>query len=367
MQFKTSAAFSAVLVFVSMMFANMAFAQPAPPTTPKPTCEADPKVANNAIDLMWADQYCRDKVTGGTGGTKPVPPTGQWSIVCGPNTVQNGILDCACDPLKVEEAKAADDELVKLDLIDSTRLVKVIACVPTAIKAKIDQEVIDTSKFATKEDLDKLRAEWEKWKTEHVVTPTLLGGDNWEEITHEIELLKKRKTSDMDLYVGLTAGVGTRNDVMGAFGLTGGVDGWIGKRFALGIQASVGLEIEPADSDQVSPWLYVQGSVLGHFSLDENRHFVLGVGPSFRQTIRPAASGNGIPGNFFGGSYGGRLELRIQPAQVPIGIIPFLELGGGPVAGWVDGKKFEGTMFQGVFGVDLVAIGGIIFNKEASK
>ena len=282
------------------------------------------------------------------------------------NASQSDYLDMVRSYAAHHKLKIADDKLERLDYIDSGHLVKVTACVPTAIKQKVKQQIIDESKFMTKEGDGKvINARLDALENKGEVTPEGVGYNFFVEtlrpLTGDVE---KLKVNNLQLSGGLTGALGTRNGVMGDVGLVGEVTGWFARRFGLGIQASVGLAFEPADSDQVSPWLFVQGSLLATFGLDLDRHFVLEVGPSFRQTIRPSAEGDGVTGNFFGGSYGGRVDLSIQPGTAPLAIVPFLELGGGPVAGWSDGRKFEGPMFQAFVGLDLKLVGGFLIGDS---
>lgn len=368
MRKQTLAAFvAAVLSLFTMVVPVAAFAQPQPQPPPadpdKPSCGKDPAKADAAIDLMWNDPACRDIGK----GNKPTPvPQGQWKVSCGANAIPGPEFgSCICDPAKEKEAAEADDKLEKLDYIDSGHLIKVTACLPTAIKKEVKQQIIDMSNVATKDDIKVINARLDALEARGEVTPEGVGIDYFISTVRSVKGdIEKLQVNNLQLSGGLTGAIGTRNNVMGDVGLTGEVTGWFARRFGLGIQASVGLAFEPADSDQVSPWLFVQGSLLATFGLDYDRHFVLEVGPSFRQTIRPSAEGDGVTGNFFGGSYGGRVDLSIQPGTAPLAIVPFLELGGGPVAGWSDGRKFEGPMFQAFVGLDLKLVGGFLIGDS---
>lgn len=363
---KTLAAVVAGNIALCTVTAGSAFAQPQPQPPPAGTPQTlEQCQAENTI--MKADPHCAGLLPGGISTPTPVVPSKPWNVSCGANTIPGPEFgSCICNPAKEKEAAEADDKLERLDYIDSGHLIKVTACVPTAIKQKVKQQIIDESKFMTKEGDGKvINARLDALENKGEVTPEGVGYNFFVEtlrpLTGDVE---KLKVNNLQLSGGLTGALGTRNGVMGDVGLVGEVTGWFARRFGLGIQASVGLAFEPADSDQVSPWLFVQGSLLATFGLDLDRHFVLEVGPSFRQTIRPSAEGDGVTGNFFGGSYGGRVDLSIQPGTAPLAIVPFLELGGGPVAGWSDGRKFEGPMFQAFVGLDLKLVGGFLIGDS---
>jgi hypothetical protein len=274
-------------------------------------------------------------------------------------TATTGVKHCTCsNPTEDKRITSVVGAIGKVEI-----------CMPVGLAA---------NKAATKMDIAELRAMIDLIKRDkplsqqqiEVLDPSL---------RRDIDELKRRadendidvaeikshiRLPDMEVLVGAGIGFGGRNGFIFDVILHTGVYGWINDDIGLRALGGLGFAIEPADSDQVSPWMTFNGTVGPAFALDDDRQFVLGVGPSFRQTVRTTSTGDGAKGHFFGGSYGGQVDLRIQLGEAPVAITPYGQLGYGPVAGWSEGRPFEMNAPQFNLGLTIDILAGKHFDDE---